>query len=150
MYPGNNDFFIKRYEEAVCRRFGHLLIDLKTTTQDHCRLRTNVLPGKERFDNVGVPENISQELLQYLKQQNLATASVLPAMQKLQVSVDGLLSRADLGENERARHYMQLQNKYLTFKQQLYPRSTESSLPLSEERIGISSNLQADNVPTPI
>ena len=30
--------------------------------------------------------------------------------------MDGLLSRADLGEYERARQYMQLQNKYLTFK----------------------------------
>jgi len=116
MYPGNTDLFIKRYEEAVRRLFGYLLVDLKTTTQDNCRLRTIVLPGEERFDNVGVLDIISQELLMYLKQQNLATASVLPAMQKLQDSMDCLLSRKDLGEYERARQYMQLQNKYLTFK----------------------------------
>ena len=80
----------------------YLLVHLKTTTQDNCRLRTNVLPGEGRFDSVGVPNNISQELLQYLKQQNLATATVLPAMQELQDSMDGLLSRTDLGEYERA------------------------------------------------
>ena len=66
MYPRHTDFFIKLYEEAVSRPFGHLLIDLKTTTQDNCRLPTNVQPCEERFDNV--PGNISQELLKYLKE----------------------------------------------------------------------------------
>ena len=113
MYPGKTDFFIKRYEEAVRRPFGYLLVDLKTTTQDNCKLRTNVLLGEERFDNVGVPGNISQELLKHLKQQNLATAPVLPSMQKLQDSMDGLLSHTDLGEYDRARQCMLLQNKYL-------------------------------------
>jgi len=36
MYPGQTDFFIKRYEEAARRPFGYLLVDLKTTTQDNC------------------------------------------------------------------------------------------------------------------
>jgi len=150
MYPGQTDFFIKRYEEALRRPFGYPLVDLKTTTQDKCRLRTNVLPGEERFDNVRVTDNISQELLKYIKKQNLATAPVLQAMQKLQDSMDGLLSRTDLGEYERARQYMQLQNKYLTFKQQLNSRRTGSSLPYSEEQREMCSNLLADNVPTPI
>ena len=38
MYPGRTDFFLKQYEEAVRRPYGCLLIDLKTTTQDDCRL----------------------------------------------------------------------------------------------------------------
>ena len=45
---------------------------------------------------------------------------------------------------------MQLQNKYLTFKQQLNSRSTESSLPYSEQQRGISCDILADNVPAPI
>ena len=61
----------------------------------------------------------------------------------------GLLSCADLGEYKRAWQYMQLQNKYLTFKQQLNSRSTETSLPYSEEQREISSNLLAYNVPAP-
>ena len=32
MYPGQTDFFLNQYEEAVKRPFGYLLIDLKTTT----------------------------------------------------------------------------------------------------------------------
>jgi len=67
MYPGHTDFFIKRYDEAVRRPFGYLLVNLKTTTEDNCRLRMNVLPGEDRFDHIS--DNISQELLKYLKQQ---------------------------------------------------------------------------------
>ena len=150
MYPGQTDFFLNQYEEAVKRPFGYLLIDLKTTTQDNCRLRTNVLPSEERFDNVAVPDNISQELLQYLKQQNVMTPPVVPVMKKLQDSMDGLLSRSDLGDDERAKHYMQLQNKYLTFKQQLNSRLKESNLPYSEEQRQISSNLMPDQEPVTV
>ena len=150
MYPGQTDFFLNQYEEAVKRPFGYLLIDLKTTTKDNCRLRTNVLPSEERFDNVAVPDNISQELLQYLKQQNVMTPPVVPVMKKLQDSMDGLLSRSDLGDDERAKHYMQLQNKYLTFKQQLNSRLKESNLPYSEEQRQISSNLMPDQEPVTV
>ena len=69
LYPGQTDFFLNQHEEAVKRPFGYLLIDLKTTTQDNCRLRTNVLPSEEGFNQAGFQENIPQELLKYLKQQ---------------------------------------------------------------------------------
>ena len=119
MYPGRTDFFLKQYEEAVRRPYGYLLIDLKTTTQDDCRLRTNVLPGEEGFNQAALEENIPQELLRYLKQQNLSSDPLLPAMQRLQSGMDGTLSRRDLGEDEKAKQFLQLQNRYLTFKQQL-------------------------------
>ena len=150
MYPRHTDFFINHYEQAVQRHFGYLLVDLKTTTQDNCRLRTKVLPGEERFDNVAVPDDISQELLQYLKQQNVMTPPVVPVMKKLQDSMDGLLSRSDLGDNERAKHYKQLQNKYLTFKQQLNSRLKDSKPPYSEEQKQISSNLMPDQEPVTV
>ena len=50
---------LKQYEEAVQRPFGYFFVDLKTTTQDNCRLRTNVLPSEEKFDKGGVESNIS-------------------------------------------------------------------------------------------
>ena len=126
MYPGRTDFFLKQYEGAVRRPFGYLLIDLKTTTQDDCRLRTNVLPGEERFNQAGMQENIPHELLKYLKQQNLSTTPLLPAMHQLQNGMDSILSRTDLGEDEKAKEFLQLQNRYLTFKQQL---NTNTLLP---------------------
>ena len=70
-----------------------------------------MLPGEERFDQGGMQQNISQELLQYLKQQNLATPPVLPAMQQLRDNMDGLLTRSDLDDYEKARPYVRLQNK---------------------------------------
>ena len=119
MYPGQTDFFLNQYEEAVKRPFGYLLIDLKTTTQDNCRLRTNVLPNEEGFNQAGFQENIPQELLKYLKQQTLSPVPFLPAMQEIQGNMDDVLSRNDLRDDEKAKGYLQLQNRYLAFKEQL-------------------------------
>ena len=126
MYPGRTDFFLKQYEGAVRRFSGYLPIYLKTTTQDDCRLRANILPGEERFNQAEMQENIPHELLKYLKQQNLSITPLLPAMQQLQDEMDSILSRADLGEDEKAKEFLQLQNRYLTFKQQL---NTNTLLP---------------------
>ena len=47
------------------------------------------------------------------------TPSVIPEMQRLQNNVDKLLYRTDLGEYDKARQYMQLQNRFLTYKRKL-------------------------------
>ena len=67
MYPGQTDFFLNQYEEAVKRPFGYLLIDLKTTTQDNCRLRIDVLPSEEGFNRAGFQENISSRAFKISK-----------------------------------------------------------------------------------
>ena len=146
MYPGRIDFFLKQYEEAVRRPYGYLLIDLKTTTQDDCRLRTNVLPEEEGFNQVAMEENIPQELLRYLKQQNLSSDPLLPAMQRLQNGMNGTLSRSDLGEDEKAKQFLQLQNRYLTFKQQL---NAYTPLPARNRPEEINTSSQPEvNAPT--
>ena len=113
MYPGQTDFFLNQYEKAVKRPVGYLLIDLKTTTQDNCRLRTNVLPSEEGFNQVGFQENIPQELLKYLKQQTLSPVPLLPAMQEIQGNGDDMLSQNDLRGYEKAKRYFQLQIKQI-------------------------------------
>ena len=107
VYPGQTDFFLNQLEEAVKRPFGYLLIDLKTTTQDNCRLRTNVLPSEEGFNQVGFQENIPQELLKYLKQQNLSPVPLLPAMQN-KGNLDDVLSRNDPRDDGKAKRYFHL------------------------------------------
>ena len=97
MYPGRTYFFLNQYEEAVREPYGYLLIDLKTTTQDDCRLRTNVPPG---FNQAAMEENIPQELLRYLKQQNLSSDPLLPAMQRLKAEWMAL-SLAETSEKTR-------------------------------------------------
>ena len=123
MYPGQTDFFLNQYEEAVKRPFGYLLIDLKTTAQDNCQLRRNVLPNEEGFNQARFEENIPQELLKYLKQQNLLPVPLLPAMQEIQGNMDDLLSGNDVRDNEKAKRYFQFQNRYLAFKEQLNSRT---------------------------
>ena len=111
------------WEEVVKRSFGYPLIDLKTTTHDNWRLRTNVLPSEEGFNQAWFQENIPQELLKYLKQQTLSPVPLLPAMQEIQGNMDDVLSRNDLRDDEKAKRYFQLQNRYLAFKEQLNTRT---------------------------
>ena len=116
MYPGQTDFFFNQYEEAVKRPFGYLLIDLKTTTQDNCRLRTNVLPSEEGFNQAGFQENIPQELLKYLSIKIFRLSHFFQLyMQEIQGNMDDLLSRNDLRDDEKAKRYFQFQNRYLAF-----------------------------------
>jgi len=145
MYPGRTDLFLKQYDEDVKRRYGYLLIDLETTTRHDCRLRTNVLSGEEGFKQIEMEENIPQKLLRYLKQQNLSTDPHLPAMQRLQSGINSTLSRSDLGEDEKAKQFLQLQNRYLTFKQQL---NTYTLPPARNRPEGMNTSQREVNLPT--
>ena len=44
-------------------------------------------------------------------------------MQEIQGNVDDVLSRNDLGDDQKAKRYFQLQNRYLAFEEQLNTRS---------------------------
>ena len=143
MYSSETAWFIKEYEEAVRRSYGYLFVDLRPTTPERCRLRTNVLPGEERFDK-GFDENrISQELLQYLKQQTLMVPS------PIQNNMDNLLYRTNLGEDQKAKQYMQLQNKFLNYKHHLKSLIPEATIPTQpQEPNQISTNVLTGDVPT--
>ena len=93
---------------------------MSATPRNH---RTNVLPSEERFNQAGFQDNIPQELLKYLKQQTLSPVPLLPAMQKIQGNMDDVLSRNDLRDDEKAKRYFQLHNRYLAFKEQLNTRT---------------------------
>jgi hypothetical protein len=43
---GKMQKFMRGYEDATSRPHGYLMLDLKPTTDDHQRLKTNVLPGE--------------------------------------------------------------------------------------------------------
>ena len=104
-----------------------------------------MLPGEEGLNQVAMEGNIPQELLRYLKQQNLSLDPLLPAMQRLQSGMDGTLSRSDLGEDEKAKEFLQLQNRYLTFKQQL---NTYTPLPVRNRPEEINTSQPEVNAPT--
>ena len=44
MYPGKSKFLIEAYQDATKDSYGYLLLDLKPTTPEILRVRTNILP----------------------------------------------------------------------------------------------------------
>ena len=149
MYPRQTALFLKEYEEAVRRPYGYLFVDLKPTTPESCRLRTNVLPGEEKFDRGVKENNISQELLQYLKQQTLMVPPVIPEMQRIRNDMDNILHRTKIADDERARQYMQLQNRFLAYKHQLNSLTPEATmLPQLQHQQQISTDAVVNNLPT--
>jgi hypothetical protein len=44
--PGRVQEFMRSYEDATSRPHGYLMLDLKPTTDDQQRLKTNILPGE--------------------------------------------------------------------------------------------------------
>ena len=149
MYPSETAWFIKEYEEAVRRPYGYLFVDLRPTTTDICRLRINVLPGEERFDKGFENNRISQELLKYLKQQTLIVPSPISQMQRIQNNTNNLMYRTNLGEDQKARQYMQLQNKFLNYKQQFKSLIPELTIPTQpQESNQTSTNVLTGEVPT--
>ena len=47
MYPGRSQFLIEAFEDATKAPHGYLLIDLKPETDDHHRIRTDILPSDQ-------------------------------------------------------------------------------------------------------
>ena len=44
MYPSRSRFLIEAYQNATKHSYGYLMLDLKPTTTDKMRVRTNILP----------------------------------------------------------------------------------------------------------
>ena len=70
-------------------------------------------PVRKALSKQGCKKNIPQEILKYLKQQNL---SPVPLMQEIKGNMDDVLSWNDLRDDEKAKRYFQLQNRYLACK----------------------------------
>ena len=49
-------------------------------------------------------------------------------MEGVKGSMDGMLSRNDLREDEKAKRYFQLQNRYLAFKEQLNSKTRPAEI----------------------
>lgn len=48
MYPGRSKFLIEAYQNATQGSYGYLLMDLKPTTPEDLRVRTNILPSQDQ------------------------------------------------------------------------------------------------------
>ena len=113
MYPRNTYYFLEKYEEAVQKPFGYLFVDLKPTTSDQCRLRTNVLPGEM---SVQKDDNVGKELLKFLRHQNRNISPEKRLMTEKEEEMSHILHNQNMGPSEKLILYTQLQNDLLRMK----------------------------------
>lgn len=60
MFPGKRSkLMIDAFEDATTQNYGYLLVDLKPSTPDSLRLRTNILPT-EGFKMIGCNDGLTQ------------------------------------------------------------------------------------------
>ena len=45
MYPSKSQFLVDAYQNATKQSYGYLMLDLKPTTPDTLRVRTQILPN---------------------------------------------------------------------------------------------------------
>ena len=48
IYPSTSVTFMKRFDEATSRPYGYLLVDIKSSTSEQDRLRTNIFESKDQ------------------------------------------------------------------------------------------------------
>ena len=70
-------------------------------------------------------------------------------MQRIQNNMDNLLYRTNLGEDQKAKQYMQLQNKFLNYKHQLKSLIPEATIPIQPQEPN-STNVLTGDLPTAI
>ena len=70
-------------------RKGELQQDTSELRKCAISIKETPKPGEEQFNQTGIQDNISRELLKYLRQQNLST-STAPVLRVMQ-SMDGLI-----------------------------------------------------------
>lgn len=127
-------------------------IPLKTVTECEQRYdpaRNDSIKGKQKAAFLyNIQYNILTAILQYLKQQNLIAVPVIPEMQRFQNNMDGHLSRNDLGDDEKARQYMQQQNRFLKYNHQLNSMPEAKKLAELKEQKQTSATEKLPTVPT--
>ena len=124
MYPGKTNHFVQKYETAVQRPYGYLFVDLKPSTSEDCRLRTNVLPNEEQLSQTGGQVKGLKGIANFFERQSYLQPPQLNIMQRLQEQMDAILSDPTLPPDVKIKEYEQLFSRFLTLqRQQLFPNS---------------------------
>ena len=136
MYPGGTETFMRKYEEAVSRPYGYLLVDLKPNTPEKCRLRTNVLPDDPTPQR---PKGMSgaEAITEFLRRESITQPPEIKEMSRLNTDMDQILARGDLPDDIKARMYQQNLQRFLNFQHQIRAPS-----PSYEKRSGLQTQPQ--------
>ena len=102
--PGRVQEFMRSYEDATSRPHGYLMLDLKPTTDDQQRLKTNVLPG---------------EIAKFLHKQSYRQPPLVNAMYDAEQRMKEIMEAPQLSVVEKSKLYSDQLNRFLTFKNKM-------------------------------
>ena len=118
--PGKVQEFMRSYEDATRRPHGYLMLDLKPTTDDQQRLKTNVLPG---------------EMAKFLHKQSYRQPPLVNAMYDAEQRIKEIMEAPQLSAVEKSKLYSDQLNRFLTFKNKMaysspgIPETSAQSIP---------------------
>ena len=102
--PGKVQEFMRSYEDATRRPHRYLMLDLKPTTDDQQRLKTNVLPG---------------EIAKFLHKQSYRQPPLVNAMYDAEQRMKEIMEAPQLSAVEKSKLYSDQLNRFLTFKNKM-------------------------------
>jgi hypothetical protein len=104
--PGKVQEFMRSYEDATSRPHGYLMLDLKPTTSDQDRLKTNILPGE-----------IAKFIQKQSYRQPPLVNAIYDAEQRMKEIMD--MEAPQLSAVEKSKLYSDQLNRFLTFKNKM-------------------------------
>jgi hypothetical protein len=102
--PGKVQEFMRSCEDATSRPHGYLMLDLKPTTDDQKRLKTNVLPG---------------EIAKFLHKQSYRQPPLANAMYDAEQRMKEIMEAPQLSVVEKSKLYSDQLNRFLIFKNKM-------------------------------
>ena len=118
--PGKVQEFMRSYEDATRRPHGYLMLDLKPTTDDQQRLKTNILPG---------------EIAKFIQKQSYRQPPLVNAMYDAEERMKEIMDAPQLSAVEKSKLYSDQLNRFLTFKNKMahsspgIPETSTQSIP---------------------
>lgn len=117
MYPRNPHKLLIQYEQATKRPYGYLFIDLKPETEDHCRLRTNILPNeKEAFK---IPYTMQLDYSSGKLHGNSLVPPAFVSVLNLEDAMKNTLDRTDLPPYEQLQLFREQQQALASQRSQV-------------------------------
>ena len=105
---------MKSYEKATSRAHGYLMLDLKPTTDDEERLKTNILPGE------------TNALEQYVRKKSYRYSPNLNAMYNTEKRMQEIMEAPQLSSWEKSKLYADQLNRLLMLKNKMNQKSMET------------------------
>jgi hypothetical protein len=102
--PGRVQEFMRSYEDATSRPHGYLMLDLKPTTDDQQRLKTNLLPS---------------EIAMFLHKQSYRQPPLVNAMYDAEQRMKEIMDAPQLTTVEKSKLYSDQLNRFLRWMSRL-------------------------------